>query len=129
MSTLTSMYFGLHKIFFIFTVSLEKIKNAEAQAETLYLSGVGTAQERTAIYEGIKSNLTDKTSSPSCIHSKDIMDILLLSQYYDTLSNIGGESIMLTHDPIQTKELRTQLDPFFNKAPIERIPGFESFPL
>ena len=57
------------------------------------------------------------------------MDILLLSQYYDTLSNIGGESIILNHDPIQIKELRAQLDPYFNKAPIERIPGFEDFSL
>lgn len=30
---------------------------------------------------------------------KDVMDILLLSQYFDTLSHIGANQLFLEHDP------------------------------
>jgi regulator of protease activity HflC (stomatin/prohibitin superfamily) len=65
-----------------------KVKKAEAECEAMYLSGVGVAKQRTAIMNGLKESI--KTFSESGVSStKDIMDLLVLNQYFDTLENIG----------------------------------------
>ena len=37
---------------------------------------------------------------------KDVMDILLLSQYFDTLSVVGANSLIIEHDPKTVASLR-----------------------
>merc|ERR1712226_1164925 len=45
---------------------------------------------------------------------KDVMDILLLSQYFDTLSAVGANSLILEHDPAVVAKLQDQVGKSFS---------------
>lgn len=45
---------------------------------------------------------------------KDVMDILLLSQYFDTLSAVGANSLILEHDPAVVAKLQGQVGASFS---------------
>lgn len=62
-----------------------KVKKAEAEAESMYLSGLGVARQRKAIMEGLKDSIVDFSSNVHGTTAKDIMDLLVLNQYFDTL--------------------------------------------
>jgi hypothetical protein len=47
---------------------------------------------------------------------KDVMDILLLSQYFDTLSAVGANSLILEHDPATVANLQGQVNKSFLKT-------------
>ena len=40
---------------------------------------------------------------------KDVMDILLLSQYFDTLSAVGANQLFLEHDPATVAALQNSV--------------------
>jgi hypothetical protein len=44
------------------------------------------------------------------------MDILLLSQYFDTLAAVGANSMILEHDPATVANLQGQVNKSFLKA-------------
>jgi len=67
-----------------------KVKKAEAEAESMYLSGVGVARQRKAIMDGFRDNLVEFTSSVDGSSSKEILDLLVLNQYFDTLHDVAG---------------------------------------
>jgi len=94
------------------TIKIQKIKQGEAEAERLYLNGIGVARERKAIAGGMKVVLVEKQLEYS---NKDVMDILLLSQYMDTLAAVGADSMIVSSDPGQMTELRNQLSAYCNK--------------
>merc|ERR1712037_1054549 len=62
-----------------------KVKSAEAEAEAKYLSGVGVAKQRKAIVGGLKSSIVDFSDGVKGSSSKDVMDLLLLPQYFDCI--------------------------------------------
>uniref|UniRef100_A0A7S1ZQU2 Band 7 domain-containing protein n=2 Tax=Ditylum brightwellii TaxID=49249 RepID=A0A7S1ZQU2_9STRA len=66
------------------------VKKAEAEAEAKYLSGVGVAKQRKAIVDGFKESIVDFSEGVNGTNSKDVMDLLLLTQYFDTLRDVGG---------------------------------------
>jgi regulator of protease activity HflC (stomatin/prohibitin superfamily) len=68
-----------------------KVKSAEAEAEAKYLSGVGVAKQRKAIVDGLRTSITDFSDGVSGTSSKDIMDLLLLTQYFDCIRDVGAE--------------------------------------
>lgn len=70
-----------------------RVKKAEAEAESMHLSGIGVARQREAIMKGFKQSILDfktgeGTSSQHC-NPKDVMDLLILTQYFDSLESIG----------------------------------------
>merc|ERR1712151_1404344 len=67
-----------------------KVKSAEAEAEAKYLSGVGVAKQRKAIVDGLRTSIVDFSDGVKGTNSKDIMDLLLLTQYYDTIRDVGA---------------------------------------
>lgn len=69
-----------------------KVKQAEAEAESMHLSGIGVARQRRAIMDGLKSSIVMFNEGVSGTSSKDVMDLLILNQYFDTLDNIGNSS-------------------------------------
>ena len=83
---------------------IQKLKAAEAHAEELYLSGVGVALQRKALAQGVKSSILthSHTSNSLSNHSiredmisledRDVMDVLLMTQYYDMLETISTSS-------------------------------------
>jgi len=67
-----------------------KVKSAEAEAEAKYLSGVGVAKQRKAIVDGLRTSITDFSGGVKGTNSKDIMDLLLLTQYFDCIRDVGA---------------------------------------
>jgi regulator of protease activity HflC (stomatin/prohibitin superfamily) len=63
-----------------------KVKRAEAAAESMYLSGVGVARQRKAIMEGLRESILLFSTEITSTSASDIMDLLILNQYFDTLS-------------------------------------------
>jgi regulator of protease activity HflC (stomatin/prohibitin superfamily) len=93
---------------------IAKVKGAEAAAEKAHLHGVGVAKARTAIASSLKESLQKLDIKESgIIAPKNIMDLLLISHYYDTLSALGAERVILHHNPQEIGELEAQISTYF----------------
>jgi len=68
-----------------------KVKSAEAEAEAKYLSGVGVAKQRKAIVDGLKGSIVEFTDGVKGTSSKDTLDLLLLTQYFDCIKDVGSD--------------------------------------
>lgn len=88
---------------------VRQVKAAEADAEARYLSGLGVARQRKAIVKGLQASVSEFSSEVKGADPKDVMDILLLSQYFDTLSTVGANSLILEHDPATVANLQQQV--------------------
>ena len=66
-----------------------QVKSAEAGAEALYLSGVGVSRQRKAIVEGLKNDIVN-FSGETTADAKDVIDLLLLTQYFDMIRDVGS---------------------------------------
>lgn len=78
-----------------------KVKRAEADAESMHLSGLGVARSRHAIMDGLKESIIEFNSDVSGTTAADIMDLLILTQYFDTLQDVGkkpGTRVIFTGD-------------------------------
>ncbi len=126
-----SLYYLLFEIFIIVTASARlreaatekaeaekilQIKAAEAEAESKYLSGLGIARQRKAIVDGLRDTVSNFSGSIPGTSAQDVMDLLLLIQYFDLLKDInhGGPkansgSLFLPHGPGSVKTLRSSL--------------------
>jgi len=91
----------------------KQVKAAEAEAEARYLSGLGVARQRKAIVQGLQSSVSEFSEEVEGATPKDVMDILLLSQYFDTLSNVGANSLFLEHDPATVAKLKESVGQSF----------------
>ena len=92
---------------------VKQIKGAEADAEARYLSGLGVARQRKAIVNGLQESVAAFSDEVEGAHPKDVMDILLLTQYFDTLSQVGANSLILEHDPSTVANLQDQVGKSF----------------
>jgi regulator of protease activity HflC (stomatin/prohibitin superfamily) len=90
-----------------------KVKAAQAEAESQALSGKGIADQRRAIIEGLKESVDEFQRTVEEVSATDIMNIVLLTQYFDTLKEMGASSrtntILLPHSPGEVGELVSQL--------------------
>jgi len=94
---------------------VQQVKAAEAEAESRYLSGLGVARQRKAIVNGLQSSVAEFSDEVPGATPKDVMDILLLTQYFDTLSVVGADSLILEHDPSTVANLQKQVGNSFLK--------------
>ena len=69
-----------------------KVKQAEAEAESKALQGKGIAAERKAIIDGLRSSIEHFRESVPGATAEDVMALVLLTQYFDTLKDIGIRS-------------------------------------
>ena len=88
---------------------VQQVKAAEAEAEAKYLSGLGVARQRKAIVEGLQSSVSEFSSEVSGVGPKDVMDILMLTQYFDTLNAVGANNMILEHEPASVANLSNQV--------------------
>lgn len=95
---------------------VRQVKAAEADAEARYLSGLGVARQRKAIVQGLQESVGAFANDVEGVTSKDVMDILLLSQYFDTLSSVGANALILEHDPATVATLRQSVSGSFLNA-------------
>lgn len=87
---------------------IKQVKAAEAEAEARYLSGLGVARQRKAIVQGLQESVSEFSTEVGT-RPKDVMDILLLSQYFDTLSTVGANSLFVNHDPSTVASLQSSI--------------------
>jgi len=96
-----------------------QVKSAEADAESKYLNGLGVARQRKAVIDGLKESVTEFTQNVPGTKSVDIMDLLLVTQYFDTIKDLGksrgtvNNSLFLPHGPQAVSNLRKELDKSF----------------
>ncbi|WP_251712032.1 SPFH domain-containing protein [Lactococcus ileimucosae] len=93
----------------------EKIKivtSAEAEAEKDRLRGVGIAEQRKAIVDGLAQQIIEIKNTGASLTEDQIMSILLMNQYLDTLNqfaNGGNSTIFLPASADGIEDLRTQI--------------------
>jgi len=80
-----------------------KVKAAEAEAESKALQGKGIADQRKAIIEGLRDSVEEFQSSIQGSTASDVMMLVLMTQYFDTLKEIAEHSntntIMVPNSP------------------------------
>lgn len=90
-----------------------KVKQAEADAQSQILHGQGIAGQRRAIIDGLKDSFEEFQKHTNNTNSQEIMNIILISQYFDTLKEIGHHSksntVFLSHSPNNFGELFNQI--------------------
>eukprot|EP01069_Polyplicarium_translucidae_P007077 Polyplicarium_translucidae@DN3053_c0_g2_i1.p1 len=67
------------------------VKEAEATAQSHYLQGVGVARQRKAIVDGISTSLL-KFREQTKADTKQVMDLVLATQYFDMLKEVAKGS-------------------------------------
>ncbi len=67
-----------------------QVKSAEAEAEAKYLSGVGVAKQRKAIVDGLRTSIIGFQDKIQGSSTKEVMDLLLLTQYFDMIRDVGS---------------------------------------
>ena len=65
------------------------VKKAEAEAESKALQGQGIANQRKAIIEGLQVSIEQFQKVVDGASSRDVMQLVLVTQYFDTLKSIG----------------------------------------
>ncbi len=88
-----------------------KVKAAEAEAESKALQGKGVADQRKAIVDGLGQSVQEFKSSVEGTTAKDIMNLVLMTQYFDTLKDVGQNSntILIPHSPGGMKDIENQI--------------------
>ena len=75
------------------------IRAAQADAEAKFLAGQGIARQRTAIIDGLKQSLG---AAESEISAERVTELLLITQYFDTLEKMAAgnaTTVFLPHSP------------------------------
>eukprot|EP00543_Licmophora_paradoxa_P000878 CAMPEP_0202459902 /NCGR_PEP_ID=MMETSP1360-20130828/39855_1 /ASSEMBLY_ACC=CAM_ASM_000848 /TAXON_ID=515479 /ORGANISM="Licmophora paradoxa, Strain CCMP2313" /LENGTH=169 /DNA_ID=CAMNT_0049081265 /DNA_START=309 /DNA_END=818 /DNA_ORIENTATION=- len=88
---------------------VQVVRKAEANAESQALSGIGTCRERQAIAQGFNQVAREWQMVDTEIPFHDVVDVLLLTQYMDTLTAIGGNSLVLRMEPKEVNHMRDGL--------------------
>jgi regulator of protease activity HflC (stomatin/prohibitin superfamily) len=89
------------------------VKKAEAEAESKALQGQGIANQRKAIIEGLQVSIEQFQKCVDGATSKDVMQLVMITQYFDTLKSIGESdktnTLFLSHTPSAVKEVSEQI--------------------
>src|SRR5579863_4119066 len=90
-----------------------KVKQAEAEAESKALQGQGIANQRKAIIEGLKDSVETFSKAVEGSTPKDVMMLVLVTQYLDTMKEIGAcdrsNTIFVSHSPAAIGHLFRQM--------------------
>ena len=91
---------------------IQVVTAAEAEAEKDRLHGVGIAEQRKAIVDGLAQQITEIKKLGVALDEEQIMAILLTNQYLDTLNQFaagGNSTIFLPSGAEGAESLRTQI--------------------
>lgn len=90
-----------------------QVKRAEGEAEAKYLSGVGIARQRQAIVDGLRESVVAFSHNVPGTTAKDVLDMVLVTQYFDTMRDIGSGSknstVFIPHGPGAVKDVADQI--------------------
>jgi regulator of protease activity HflC (stomatin/prohibitin superfamily) len=89
------------------------VKAAEAEAESKRLQGEGIANQRKAIITGLKDSVEDFAKTVPGSTPQDVMQLVLMTQYFDTLKDIAANdhsnTILVPHSPNTLTDLFGQI--------------------
>lgn len=89
------------------------MKKAEADAEAKYLGGVGVARQRQAITDGLRENILNFSDKVEGASAKEVMDLIMITQYFDTIKNLGNSSknttVFIPHGPGHVRDIGDQI--------------------
>ncbi|KAL6287911.1 hypothetical protein ACE6H2_012301 [Prunus campanulata] len=90
-----------------------QIKRAEGEAESKYLAGLGIARQRQAIVDGLRDSVLVFSENVPGTSAKDVMDMVLVTQYFDTMKEIGASSksssVFIPHGPGAVRDVASQI--------------------
>ncbi|MGL4549591.1 MAG: SPFH domain-containing protein [Gemmataceae bacterium] len=90
-----------------------RVKAAEAEAQSKALQGKGIADQRKAIVEGLRMSVEEFRQGVPGATAADVMNLVLMTQYFDTLKDVGASSrtntILIPHSPGGMGDLMAQL--------------------
>jgi regulator of protease activity HflC (stomatin/prohibitin superfamily) len=94
-----------------------RVKAAEGDAQSKALQGRGIADQRQAIIAGLRDSVDEFQRSVPGTTAKDVMNLVLMTQYFDMLKEIGASSrtnaILIPHSPgnltTLTEQMRTAM--------------------
>jgi len=89
------------------------VKKAEADAEAKYLGGVGVARQRQAITDGLRENILNFSHKVEGTTAKEVMDLIMVTQYFDTIKDLGNSSrnttVFIPHGPGHIRDISEQI--------------------
>jgi regulator of protease activity HflC (stomatin/prohibitin superfamily) len=89
------------------------VKKAEAEAESKALQGKGIADQRRAIIEGLRGSIEDFQKALGDASAQEVMQLVLVTQYFDTLKSIGESNktntLFLSHTPGAVQSISEQI--------------------
>jgi regulator of protease activity HflC (stomatin/prohibitin superfamily) len=89
------------------------VKKAEAESESKALQGQGIANQRRAIIEGLQTSVEQFQKAVEGASAKEVMQLVLVTQYFDTLKSIGENdktnTLFLAHSPAAVREVSDQI--------------------
>ena len=89
------------------------VKQAEAEAESKRLQGEGIANQRKAIIAGLKDSVEDFARTVPGSTPQDVMQLVLMTQYFDTLKDIAANdhtnTVLVPHTPNAISDLFSQI--------------------
>jgi len=90
-----------------------KVKSAEGDAQSKALQGRGIADQRQAIVAGLRDSVDEFRRSVPGTTAKDVMNLVLMTQYFDMLKEIGASNrsnaILIPHSPGGLASLQDQM--------------------
>jgi regulator of protease activity HflC (stomatin/prohibitin superfamily) len=90
-----------------------KVKQAEAEAQSKALQGQGIANQRKAIIEGLRESVETFSKAVAGSTPQDVMMLVLVTQYLDTMKEIGAQdksnTIFVSHSPAAVGDLFRQM--------------------
>lgn len=101
---------------------------AEAEADAKYQSGLGLSRQRQAIVDGLSESVRHFQEGVPGVDSKTVMDLILVTQYFDMMQHIGTSktrgtnTIFIPHNPANVADISSQIRQGFmesSAAPLE----------
>lgn len=90
-----------------------QVKRAEGEAEAKFLSGQGIARQRQAIVDGLRESVLGFSQEVPGTTPRDVMDMVMITQYFDTMKDIGAHSksstVFIPHGPGAVNDIAEQV--------------------
>lgn len=100
------------------TTKLVIRREGEAEMDILEKQGEGIAEQRKAIINGLRESVT-AFSKDSAVTNKDILELLLVTQYFDMMKEIsvkGSNSLFVGHSPGAVAQIGDEIRNGFARA-------------
>lgn len=89
------------------------VKAAEGEAESKRLQGVGIANQRKEIAQGLSSAVGDFQKEIPSVSPQTVMDLLMVTQHFDMLKDIGAHAgskvVLIPYSPNAVADLTDQM--------------------